>query len=69
MSKEKVEAQLAAYEKQLEDCEGRIQVTRESFDQLKVQRDQLRGAIFAAKETLTVFEESTTKENEDVKES
>lgn len=62
----KVEEQLTAYETQLKDCEDRIEATRESFEQLKTQQQQLRGAIFAVKETIKNLEE---KEESDVKES
>lgn len=71
MTKEKVERQLAAYETQMKDCEARIKATSESYDQLIIQKQQLQGAIFAAKETLVLFEvkqdENPKKEDENAK--
>ena len=69
MSLETIKAQRANYQAQLDDCESKIQATKESFDQLKIQQQQLKCALFAVDATLTSFEKAIVTEDDDVKES
>ena len=66
MSKEMIEKQKEAYETQLSDCVSRIKAAEDSAEQLKAQREQLKGAVFAATEAIKLFDDQE-KEKDDGK--